>query len=79
MGYLVTKEVKGMDPGNIVRIIERRHPLHGCRGIVVGRRGNYRENDPFLLVVIQSRNVSVLVPQSMVEIEPDDTAPIDTN
>ncbi|MBP9021058.1 MAG: hypothetical protein KBG01_05970 [Syntrophobacterales bacterium] len=56
-----------MELGDLVLVIDRRHPLLGCVGKVVGKRGEMRPGDPWLLVYVPSRMRSYLIPQSMLK------------
>lgn len=58
-----------MQPGDIIKIVAKRHPFHGCRGTVVGIRGELKPDDVWLLVLVHDRNRSMLIPCSMVKLE----------
>ena len=61
-----------MEPGDLIIVNEKRHPLNGCRGKVVGRRGTRGQDDMWILVYVPSRMRSYLIPQSL--LAPDTTA-----
>ncbi len=54
-----------MELGDLVLVDDRRHPLCGCVGKVIGRRGEMAPGDFWLLVYIPARMRSYLIPQSM--------------
>ncbi len=57
-----------MDIGDRVVICESRHPLYNFKGSVVGRRGPKGPDDIWLLVYVDDRGRSFLIPKSMVRI-----------
>jgi hypothetical protein len=54
-----------MEPGDLIVVNHRRHPLNGCKGKVVGRRGACGKDDTWILVYVPSRMRSYLIPQSL--------------
>jgi hypothetical protein len=54
-----------MEPGDLIIVNNRRHPLNGCKGKVVGRRGACGKDDTWILVYVPSRMRSYLIPQSL--------------
>jgi hypothetical protein len=54
-----------MEPGDLIIVNNRRHPLNGCKGKVVGRRGACGKDDMWILVYVPSRMRSFLIPQSL--------------
>ncbi len=61
-----------MDLGNLVVIDHPRHPLCGCVGKIIGKRGERAPGDIWMLVYVPSRMRSYLIPESMLKI--DETA-----
>ena len=57
-----------MEIGDRVVICESRHPLYNFKGSVVGRRGPKGPDDIWLLVYVDNRGRSYLIPRSMVRI-----------
>lgn len=64
-----------MDLGDLVLVDHPRHPLNGCQGKVVGRRGLRVPDDLWMLVYVPSRMRSFLIPLSMLKMEPRNDAP----
>ncbi|MGV8081529.1 MAG: hypothetical protein AB2L22_15900 [Syntrophales bacterium] len=64
-----------MDLGDLVLVDHPRHPLNGCQGKVVGRRGLRAPDDLWMLVYVPSRMRSFLIPRSMLKMEQQDTPP----
>jgi hypothetical protein len=58
-----------MELGDLVLVHSRRHPLCGCVGKIVGRRGEMVPGDPWMLVYVPSRMRSYLIPQSMLKVD----------
>ena len=58
-----------MDFGDFVVVTHPGHPMRGARGKIVGRRGEYRTDDPWFLVYLPSRMRSYLIPGSALEVE----------
>ncbi|MFB3926577.1 MAG: hypothetical protein ACE14T_11045 [Syntrophales bacterium] len=56
-----------MDLGDVVMVDNARHPLNGCIGKIVGRRGRRELEDIWYLVYIGSRMRSYLIPRSMLK------------
>ena len=54
-----------MEPGDFIVVNNKRHPLNGCRGKVVGRRGACGKEDTWILVYVPARMRSYLIPQSL--------------
>ncbi|MDD2585873.1 MAG: hypothetical protein PHT79_07240 [Syntrophomonadaceae bacterium] len=65
-----------MKIGDRVIISEPRHPLFQYKGMLVGFRGEGKPGDIWLLILVDLYNRSYLVPQSMVELIPEEN---DTN
>jgi len=60
-----------MDLGDLVLVAEPRHPLHGCVGKIVGKRGSRPPDDTWILVYLPARMRSFLIPESF--LKPDTT------
>jgi len=58
-----------MNLGDFVVVTHPQHPMKGARGKIVGRRGEYRPDDPWFLVYLPSRMRSFLIPGSALAIE----------
>jgi len=71
------QEEQGMDLGDIVMVDNPRHPFYGRRGKIIGRRGLYREDDPWFLIYVPSHMRSFLIPQSMLCLEQDASVTVD--
>ncbi len=56
-----------MELGDLVVVDHERHPLNGCKGKVVGRRGSRGEEDTWILVYVPARMRSFLIPQSILK------------
>jgi hypothetical protein len=54
--------------GDKVVITERRHFLFNLEGSIIGFRGEKSPGDLWLLVLVNERNRSFLIPQSMVRV-----------
>lgn len=54
--------------GDRVLITERRHFLCNLEGSIIGFRGEKSPGDLWLLILVDSRQRSFLVPQSMVKV-----------
>ncbi len=54
-----------MELGDLVLVNHPRHPLCGCVGKIVGKRGAAAPGDLWLLVYVPSRMRSYLIPESM--------------
>ena len=61
-----------MELGDVVIVDHPRHPLKGCIGKVVGRRGKRAPDDFWMLVYIASKMRDYLIPQSMLHVEKSD-------
>lgn len=61
-----------MKLGDRVIISQPRHPLFQCKGTLVGFRGQRKPGDALLLVLVDVRQRSYLIPQSMVELVPEE-------
>jgi len=64
-----------MNLGDVVLVDHPRHPLNGCHGHVVGRRGLRVPDDVWMLVYVPSRMRSFLIPQSMLKVKDRNTGP----
>ncbi len=58
--------------GDRVVITERRHFLFNLEGSVIGFRGEKSPGDFWLLILVDSRSRSFLIPQSMVKVINED-------
>jgi len=56
-----------MDLGDLVLVAEPRHPLHGCVGKIVGKRGSRPPDDMWILVYLPARMRSFLIPESFLK------------
>ena len=54
--------------GDRVIITERRHFLYNLEGSIIGFRGEKTPGDLWLLILVDSRQRSFLIPQSMVKV-----------
>jgi hypothetical protein len=54
-----------MDLGDLVLINHPRHPLCGCVGKIIGKRGERTPGDMWMLVYVPSRMRSYLIPESV--------------
>lgn len=54
-----------MELGDRVKVSEKRHPFYMFTGTIVGKRGFLAPGDPFLLILINERQRSYLIPESM--------------
>jgi len=64
-----------MELGDRVVVNERRHPFYQFTGTVVGRRGYTETGDLLLLILINERQRSFLIPESMVCLQKDAPSP----
>ncbi len=55
-----------MELGDRITVNERTHPFYRFTGTVVGIRGFRVPGDPMLLILINERQRSYLIPESMV-------------
>jgi hypothetical protein len=55
-----------MEIGTRVVVCESKHPLFNFKGSIVGRRGPKGPDDMWLLIYIDNRGRSYLIPKSMV-------------
>jgi hypothetical protein len=55
-----------MEIGTRVVVCESKHPLYNFKGSIVGRRGPKGPDDIWLLIYIDNRGRSYLIPKSMV-------------
>lgn len=53
-----------MELGELVLVADPRHPLHGCVGKIVGKRGTRPPDDNWILVYLPARMRSYLIPES---------------
>ncbi len=58
-----------MELGDFVLVTHPGHPMKGARRKIVGRRGEYRADDPWFLVYLPSRMRSYLIPGSALAVE----------
>ncbi|MCR4399582.1 MAG: hypothetical protein QHH05_05915 [Syntrophomonadaceae bacterium] len=61
-----------MEIGNLVTIVGSGHPLQGMRGKVIGRRGQRGPDDTWILVFVDQRMRSYLIPESMLRKDEDE-------
>ncbi|MCX7816080.1 MAG: hypothetical protein N2317_01030 [Syntrophales bacterium] len=54
-----------MELGDIVIVDQPRHPFYGKVGKIIGKRGFYAKDDPWILIYVPDNMRSFLVPQSM--------------
>ena len=57
-----------MDLGDMVVVNHPRHPLYGCEGKIIGKRGKRTPDDIWILIYIVSKMRDYLVPQSMLRL-----------
>ena len=57
-----------MELGDFVVVDHPRHPLYGCEGKIIGKRGNRTPDDLWILIYIGSKMRDYLVPQSMLRL-----------
>lgn len=57
-----------MQIGNRVVICDPRHPFYTFKGTLIGFRGKKPPDDVWLLILIEGRGRSYLIPQSMVTV-----------
>jgi hypothetical protein len=62
------KEKRKMDLGDMVVVDHPRHPLYGCEGKIIGKRGKRTPDDFWILIYIVSKMRDYLVPQSMLRL-----------
>jgi len=58
-----------MDLGDLVLVNHPRHPLCGCVGKIIGKRGERAPGDLWMLVYIPSRMRSYLIPESLLMVD----------
>ena len=61
-----------MQIGDRVVICEPKHPFHDFAGTLIGFRGKKPPDDVWLLILIDNRARSYLIPQSMVKSLPSE-------
>lgn len=64
-----------MELGDHVVVSEKRHPFYKFTGKVVGKRGYTETGDLLLLILINERQRSFIIPQSMVCLQNDKPSP----
>jgi len=57
-----------MEIGTRVVVCDLKHPLYNFKGSIVGRRGPKGPDDIWMLIYIDNRGRSYLIPRSMVRI-----------
>ena len=62
------EEKRKMDLGDMVVVDHPRHPLYGCEGKIIGKRGKRTPDDLWILIYIVSKMRDYLVPQSMLRL-----------
>lgn len=60
-----------MELGDRVVVSEKSHPFYLFTGTIVGKRGFRVPGDPMLLILINERQRSYLIPSSMVSLQED--------
>lgn len=65
-----------MEIGDRVIVCEGSHPFHDYKGTIIGFRGQRAPGDAMLLILIDNRGRSYLIPQSMVKILPGECSGI---
>ena len=58
-----------MELGDMVVVENPKHPLYGCVGKIVGKRGKRTEDDVWILLYVASKMRDYLVPQSMLRLQ----------
>lgn len=58
-----------MELGDMVVIDNPRHPLYGCVGKIIGKRGKRAPDDLWILIYVGAKMRDYLVPQSMLRLE----------
>lgn len=61
-----------MELGDRIVVSEQRHPFYRLTGTIVGKRGVRVAGDPMLLILINERQRSYLIPESMVQLSQKD-------
>lgn len=64
-----------MELGDHIVVNEKRHPFYRFTGTVVGKRGYTETGDLMLLILINERQRSFLIPESMVCLRQDKPSP----
>ena len=59
------EEKRNMELGDMVVVDHPRHPLYGCEGKIIGKRGKRTPDDLWILIYITSKMRDYVVPQSM--------------
>jgi hypothetical protein len=57
-----------MQIGDRVQVCEAKHPFHTFTGTVIGFRGQRGPDDKWVLIYMDNRGRSYLIPQSMVKL-----------
>jgi len=57
-----------MDLGDFVIVDHPRHPLYGCEGKIIGKRGKRTPDDFWILIYVGSKMRDYLVPESMLRL-----------
>ncbi len=65
-----------MDLGDRIIVSEKRHPFYMFSGTVIGKRGFRIPGDPMLLILINERQRSYLIPESMVSLQQENDHPV---
>jgi len=58
-----------MDVGDLVLVSHPQHPLCGCVGKIIGKRGERAPGDVWMLVYVPSRMRSYLIPESVMMVD----------
>jgi hypothetical protein len=62
------EEKRKMELGDMVVVDYPRHPLYGCEGKIIGKRGKRNPDDIWILIYITSKMRDYIVPQSMLRL-----------
>lgn len=57
-----------MKIGDRVQVCDAKHPFYTFRGTIVGFRGKRGPDDTWVLIFMENRGRSYLIPQSMVKL-----------
>ncbi len=60
-----------LELGDKVIVFEPRHPFYRFTGEVIGRRGVKPPDDTWMLILINNRRRTYLIPESMLKLEKD--------
>lgn len=57
-----------MQIGDRVQVFDTKHPFYTFRGTIIGFRGKKPPDDTWVLIFIDNRGRSYLIPQSMIRV-----------